>query len=382
MIFLYSYWLWIAALIVMAGLGIYFIGRHFRKKRITAFLSVREKEAAMRWPVERFRIYSAILITMGLACFCVALARPLTGPKKSEGTSHGIEAYIALDVSNSMLVQDASPYRLQFAKDKINHWREQLAGDRIGLILFAGDAFIQIPPTHDSVVFEKMVQNALPRSVGQGGTNFKGAIERAVESFERREVNAPILIIISDGEQLQEDGIAAARKAHLEHGLYIFTVGVGTAAGGEVRTLGSNGEISGPPRRDRMRNVIYSRLDEPILKAIAQEGGGRYVHLQESGNMLETLYHEDLRELALSSQEIVADDYNEWFFVPLALGLLLLLVEPFLRPRKPIVLQPLSALPVDLPEGSALSESEGALRASSDTGRLQSRLRSTNNRRS
>ncbi|WP_269537158.1 VWA domain-containing protein [Cerasicoccus fimbriatus] len=346
---------------------------------MAAFLTHREQQAALPWSMERFRVYSALLVSLGLALLCIALARPLTGPKQAEGSSLGIEAYVALDVSQSMLVQDAEPYRLAQAKEKLLAWREELAGDRVGLILFAGDAFVQIPPTHDLAIFEKMVRKATTRSVSQGGTNFKRAIELAAESFSKREVEAPILIIISDGEQLQEDGISAAKKAYQEQGLRTYTVGVGSAQGGEVRMLDSTGKVGGPVKRDQMKRIVYSRLDATMLKSLAQEGGGIYTHLDDSDNALVALYREELRPLALNSRQIIADEYNEWFSIPLGLGLLLLLTEPYLRPRKAYSLQPVNALPVMLPQDTTSNEDGAPMQNSKRPSPLRNRLQSLGN---
>jgi len=351
MIFLHPLWLPGAFLAACVCAAFYLVGRRLRQFRMESFLSVRDTRAAMCWSIERNRVLSAALIAAGLASLFCALARPLTGPKKGESETRGIEAYVALDVSRSMLADDVPPNRLQFAKDQILRWRDSLPGGRVGLILFAGDAFVQMPPTQDSAMFRHVLENASPRSAGQGGTNIKRAIEIAGQSFAKRPVDAPILLLVTDGEQLEDEASTAAAEAAAK-GLKTFALGVGTPEGTQLRSLSPSGR-PGPILRDAKLNPIFTRLDETALKAITSAGGGEYVRLEANGDALETLQRNRLAPLAQNASRIVVDEYDEWFVVPLLFGLCLLLAEPFVRSRKTLEVKIRDALPaMDLPPPS------------------------------
>lgn len=339
------------AVAVAVALG-YCWARRTRRRRLALFLTTQQAAKAMQWNQERWRVLASVLTGLGLALVAASLCRPLSGPRPDETRARGIDAYVLLDCSKSMLVSDVAPDRLGFAKRAIMKWRATLAGDRIGLVLIGGDAFVAIPPTLGAESFNYILGKVAYTFV-QGGSHLARGIDAALEDLITHQKDGkyaqPVILLFSDGGQTSGDAVAAARAAWERHRIPVHCIGIGTTEGGRV-----------PRTSGRYRTAVTSRLEEESLRAIARAGGGTYLHLagasgEEAGAvMLDRLYHEQLAPLSTLSGRMEVEDYDEWFRLPLLLGLLLLAVEPLLRNRRRQALQELDVLHVVLPSAPSV----------------------------
>lgn len=266
------------------------------------------------------RRYKNVLILIAIFICFVALARPQYGHKWVEVKRKGIDLLFALDVSNSMMAQDFKPDRLKRASLAILDFVQQLEGDRVGLMPFAGSAYLMCPLTLDYEAFEHSLSAVSPGIIPQGGTNLSAVINKAVETLDN-EANHKILIVLTDGGNLQGDALSAATEA-AEKGLKIYTVGVGTREG-ELIPL-ENGGFA----KDESGNFVTSKLDEKMLSEIAEKTSGLYVPLGNGGEGLATIYQQKLslipkEELAERRHKIPLE-HPEW---PLAVALILLSLE-------------------------------------------------------
>ena len=272
------------------------------------------------------RIKNILIIGAVFMCFA-ALARPQYGFKWVEVKRKGIDILFALDTSKSMLAEDVKPYRLERAHYAILDFVQQLEGDRVGLMPFAGSAFLLCPLTLDYNAFEHSLSAVTTDIIPQGGTDIAAVINRAATTLNNG-ANYKILILITDGENLQGDVLKAATDGAAK-GLTIYTVGVGTGEG-ELIPLPEGGFV-----KDRQGKFITSKLDEQTLGQIAEKSGGLYVPLGNSGEGLETVYQQ---KLALIPKEELAERRKkvplERFEYPLALAIILLICDFLLGERK------------------------------------------------
>ncbi len=272
------------------------------------------------------RIKNIIIISAVFMCF-VALARPQYGFKWVEIKRKGIDILFALDTSKSMLAEDIKPNRLERAHYAILDFVRQLDGDRVGLMPFAGSAFLMCPLTLDYNAFEHSLSAVTADIIPQGGTGIAAVINTATMTLNNS-ANHKILILITDGEDLQGDALQAATDGAAE-GLTIYTVGVGTGEG-ELIPLAGGGFV-----KDRQGKFITSKLDEQTLEKIAEKSNGLYVPLGSSGEGLETVYQQ---KLSLIPKEELAERRKkvplERFEYPLALAIILLICDFLLSERK------------------------------------------------
>lgn len=270
------------------------------------------------------------LILLSIACCFVALARPQYGFKWVEVKRKGIDILFAVDTSKSMLVEDVKPNRLKRAKFAIMDFVGQLQGDRVGLMPFAGTAFLMCPMTVDYGAFESSLKTVDTSIIPRGGTDFAEAIREA-ENVLSNEANHKILVMVTDGENLQGDVLAAAKEA-AKKGMTIYTVGVGTSEGELIpfSRKGKSGFV-----KDESGNFVTSQLDESMLSKIAEATGGLYVPLGQSGEGLQAIYQE---KLSLIPKEEVAERRHkvplERFVWPLAAAIFFLMLEFVVAGRK------------------------------------------------
>jgi Ca-activated chloride channel family protein len=321
--------IWLAAGLVFCTC-LFFVFRLLKKQR-TAGLKLFASEklldrlTAAISPTRR-RYKNILILGAVFMCF-IALARPQYGYKWIEVKRKGIDLLFALDVSKSMLARDIKPNRLKRASLAILDFVQQLEGDRVGLMPFAGSAYLMCPLTLDYEAFQQTLAAAGPTIIPRGGTNLPELISKASETLEN-EANHKILIILTDGENLQGDSLSSAARA-AEKGVRIFTVGVGTQQG-ELIPLEGGGFV-----KDRGGNFVTSKLDEQTLAGIAEKTGGLYVPLGGGNEGLEAIYQQ---KLALVPKEELAErrhkvplERPEW---PIFLALLLLCVEFCISERK------------------------------------------------
>jgi Ca-activated chloride channel family protein len=275
-------------------------------------------------------VVKLVLQSLAAVFLAVMLARPQFGSKMEEVKRQGVEVIIALDVSNSMLAEDIRPNRLERARQAIARLVETLQNDKLGLIVFAGDAYTQIPITTDYVSAKMFLSMVGPEMVPKQGTAIGSAIELAARSFSPGKDKSRALIIITDGENHEDDPVANAREAASE-GIVIYTIGIGTGEGVpiSIRSQGAQDFL-----KDRDGNTVITRLDEKTLAEIAMAANGRYVRASSSNIGLDQVYN-DLKKL--KKQEIegtVYTEYNDQFAVFAAISLFLLLLDFIIMERK------------------------------------------------
>ncbi len=257
-----------------------------------------------------------ILVDLALACLAVALARPQIGAKLANRETRGAEIMICLDVSNSMLAQDYSPNRLERAKLAISRLVDKLQDDRIGLIIFAGSSFVQLPVTTDYVSAKMFLGSINTQSVPVQGTAIGDAVLTAVKSFSSQSEKSRAIIVITDGENHEDDPVEAARQA-AEMGIKVYTIGVGSLQGVPI-------PVDGELLKDKDGKIVVTKLDEATLRRMAQAGGGAYVHAGNEEFGLNPVI-DDLRRLeAENFRSIVFEEYDEQYMYFVAAAIVLL----------------------------------------------------------
>jgi Ca-activated chloride channel family protein len=270
-------------------------------------------------------------LVLAVVCIIFALARPQWGFAWQEVKQRGVDIVVALDVSKSMLATDITPSRLERAKLAALDLMQQARSDRLGLVGFAGSAFLQCPLTIDDAAFRQSVEALNVNSISQGGTAIADAIETALTAYKEGD-NHKILVLMTDGEDQDSGAVEAAKKA-AEAGLRIYTIGIGTPEGDLIRVTDAKG--ASDYVRDEKGNVVKSHLNEPLLREIAgATDGGFYLPLR-GARTIDMLYSEGLARLPKSEhQEKFVRQYRERFRWPLGLAMLLLLTEMFLPERR------------------------------------------------
>ena len=255
---------------------------------------------------------------------CFLLARPQFGSKQETVTRKGIETVIALDISNSMLADDVTPNRLEKSKRIISNLVDQFKDDKIGLIVFAGDAFVQLPITSDFISAKVFLNTISPSLINRQGTDIKAAIDLAVRSFTPNEGVGKAIIVITDGEN-HEGGAEEAAKAAADKGFFVYVMGVGSPSGSPIP-----GERSGEFRKDREGNFVVTRLDEDMCRRIASAGNGAYFYVDNS-NAAEKALQKEIDKLAKADVETtVYTEYDEQFAIIAWMILIVLLFEIFI----------------------------------------------------
>ena len=268
-----------------------------------------------------------IIYSIALFFFAIGLSRPQIGAKVKEVERRGAEIMIALDVSNSMLAQDYSPNRLERAKLAISRLVDRLQQDRIGLIVFAGDAFVQLPITTDYVSAKIFLHTISTESVRKQGTDLGEAIYTGLRSFSSTTENSKALILITDGEDHEGDVTEAAQLAH-ESGVRIFCIGIGSELGKPIPLP------DGSLLKDGEGNIVVTKLDEATLMEIARVGNGSYIRAGNSDFGLDAIV-EGMRELekqTFNSQ--IFEDFDEQYMYFFGITLFFLLVEFMIGERK------------------------------------------------
>ena len=265
---------------------------------------------------------------VAIGLFAVLLARPQFGSRLETVKRQGIEVIIALDISNSMLAEDVQPSRLQKAKRLVSQLVDKMENDKVGMIVFAGDAFTQLPITSDYISAKMFLETIDPSLISKQGTALGAAINLSTRSFTPMEGVGRTVILITDGEN-HEDGALEAAKAAVEKGIQINVLGVGMPEGAPIPIPGSNDY-----RRDREGNVVVTKLNEQMCQEIAQVGQGIYVRVDNS-NAAQNAITKEINKLAKADVETqVYTEFNEQFQAIAWIILLLLLVEMLILERK------------------------------------------------
>lgn len=268
-----------------------------------------------------------VLFSLAFFFFVIGLSRPQIGAKLKEHKTRGAEIMIALDVSNSMLAQDYSPSRLERAKLAISRITDKLQDDRIGLIVFAGTSFVQLPITSDYVSAKMFLNSISTGSVPVQGTAIGDAIGTAVKSFSAQSENSRAIIVITDGENHEDDPVAAAKIA-AEAGIKVYTIGVGSADGQPI-------PVEGGLLKDKDGNIVVTHLDEDVLKQVAEAGGGIYVHAGNDEFGLTPIVN-DIRKMEDEEyNSVVFEEYDEQFMYFLGIALVFFILEMLVGERRP-----------------------------------------------
>ena len=266
------------------------------------------------------------LFALGFFFFVIGLSRPQIGAKLKEHETKGAEIMIVLDVSNSMLAEDYSPNRLERAKLAISRLVDKLRDDRIGLIVFAGNSFVQLPITTDYVSAKMFLNSISTESVPVQGTAIGDAINTAMRSFSAQSEKSRAIIVITDGENHEDDPVAAARQA-AEMGVRVFAIGVGSPEG---KPIPMDGELL----KDKEGNIVVTRLDEGVLQEVADAGNGVYVRAGNSEFGLNPVIEEIRRMEDEKYSSIVFEEYDEQFMYFLAIALFFFVIEILVGDRK------------------------------------------------
>ncbi len=272
-----------------------------------------------------------IIQIFALLALMIGIARPQFGSKLREVKREGVEIIIALDVSNSMMAEDIQPNRLERAKQAISKLVDQLVNDKIGLIVFAGKAYVQMPITTDYVSAKMFLSTINTDIVPVQGTAIGSAIELGINSFTPAPESSKALILITDGENHEDDAVQAARMA-AEKGIKVNTIGIGHPEGVPIPVTGAGGQKS--YLKDREGNIVISKLNEKMLQQIATAGNGVYVRSSDARLGLNTVFDE-INKMEKQEMDVrTYSDYDERFQYFFGLALILLLADMFILERK------------------------------------------------
>ena len=274
-------------------------------------------------------IWKFCLLMVALVLLIVAAARPQFGQKEKTIKRQGIEVMVALDISNSMLAEDVAPNRLDRAKQMLSKMMDNMVDDKVGLVVFAGEAFTQLPITCDYVSAKMFLNTTSPALIQSQGTAIGAALRTAIASFGTAESEAGrAIVLITDGENHEDDAVAMAKQAY-ERGIQVFVIGIGKPDGSPIPMVGSNDYM-----KDRNGQVVVSRLNEEMCQQIAAAGHGVYVRCDNTNTAMRALQNE-LNELATAELETtVYADYNEQYQSFVLVALLFLVIEFFIMMRK------------------------------------------------
>ena len=280
----------------------------------------------------RRNTFKFVVFLLALAFLIVGLANLQSGSKMEEVKREGIDLYIAVDVSNSMNAQDIVPSRLDRSKQAINKLISELQGDRLGVIIFADKAFVQLPITTDYAAAKMFLASVNTSSVASQGTAIGEAINLAMKSFADDE-RSKAIVIISDGEDHENEAAMNAAREAAKKGIRIYTIGMGLPDGAPIPLYNSYGQMTGY-KKDKNGNTVVTRLDEDMLRRIADAGGGIYVRANNSNVGLEKIYEEisKLDKTEIDTQVFTDyEDQFQWFVGP---GIILLLIWIFMSSGK------------------------------------------------
>lgn len=276
-------------------------------------------------------IFKFILFQLALASFIMGIARPQFGSQLKPIKRKGVEIIIALDVSNSMRATDIQPSRLERAKLAISKLIDKLKDDKIGVIIFAGDAYVQLPITADYGAAKMFLRTIQSNFVAKQGTAIGKAIELGMNSFTPDQEAGKAMIIITDGEDHEEGALEMAEKAE-DKGIVIHTIGMGSPTGTPIKIRKPNGAVDF--WKDKNNQVVMSKLNEDILTAIAQKGKGKYVLANNNNAGLNVIFEEVSKMNKVDIESKVYSNYDEKYQYFIAFAIFLLLVEVFILERK------------------------------------------------
>ena len=324
----YLYGLLVIPLLVI----IYILFRLAQKKRFERFAQIGMRDQLVPSYSTRRANFKFVIFLLMVSSIILALANLQSGSKMEEVKREGIDLYLAIDVSNSMNAEDIVPSRLERSKQAINKLIADMKGDRIGVIVFADKAFVQLPITTDYSAARMFLSTINTSLVASQGTAIAEAINLALKSFPEEE-HSRAIVIISDGEDHENDAAVKAAQEAAKQGVHVYTIGMGLPDGAPIPEYNQYGNQVGY-RRDRNGNTIITRLDEQMLQKIAAAGNGIYVRASNSNVGLGKIY-DDINKLDKSEIDAkVFTDYEDQFQWFVAVAIILLLLEVLISSGK------------------------------------------------
>lgn len=325
-----EYLLWLVALPLLFVFLLMLSQRN--KKKLEQVVDRRLWNALLTELSPAKRTTKQVIFLVATAFLIIASARPQLGTRLEEVKREGIDIFVALDVSLSMKAEDVRPSRLEKAKRDVSALLRKLAGDRVGLIVFAGEAFVQFPLTADYSAADLFISAVDVDAVSTPGTHIAAALEKGLESFPQDLPTQKVIIVVTDGENTEGDVLGAIGKAK-DAGVRIYTVGMGTLEGAPIPIYGPGGTRT-DYKRDRSGSIVLTRLDESMLQQIALASGGSYRRATSGGNEINEIFKElaALEKTEFGTMQVTG--YEEQYQYPLALAILLLLIEALVGERR------------------------------------------------
>lgn len=311
---------------------VYVVLRLRQKKQFERFAHITMRDYLVPTFSKRRANFKFLVFLLMVSCLVLALANLQSGSKMEEVKREGIDLYLAVDVSNSMNAEDIVPSRLERSKQSINRLIGDLRGDRIGVIVFADKAFVQLPITTDYSAAKMFLSTVNTNLVASQGTAIAEAINLAVKSFANEE-RSKAIVVISDGEDHENDAAVKAAGEAAKMGIRVYTIGMGLADGAPIPEYNQYGHQTGY-RKDSQGNTIVTKLNEQMLQSIAAAGNGVYVRASNSNVGLEKIYS-DINKMDKSEIEtMVFTDYEDQFQWFVAAAIIMLLIEIFVSSGK------------------------------------------------
>ena len=316
-------------LLIIPFLVVFYIYTNYRRRKKLRQYGDPELMAHLMPNVSKYRPDVKFwLVTAALVMVIFLLARPQFGSKMETVKRQGVETVVALDISNSMLAQDVTPSRLEKSKKLVSRLVETFNNDKVAMIVFAGEAFTQLPITSDYISAKMFLETISPSLITTQGTDIRGAIDLAMKSFTPNEGVGRAIVLITDGENHEGGAVEAAQQA-AEKGVRVFVLGVGSPDGSPIPVEGTNDF-----RRDKDGNVVVTKLNEQMCQEIAKAGNGMYVRVDNTNNA-ERALNTEINKLAKADVETqVYTEFDEQFDVLAWLALILLAADVMLLNRK------------------------------------------------
>ena len=324
-------YLWFLLLIPALGIGFFFLNI-WQRKQLRRFVGETlipqlAPEASMA-----IRIIKQTLMSLAIACLILTVANPQVGTRLEEVKREGIDLFVVLDVSLSMKAEDIRPSRLEKAKLDVSDLLKKLSGDRVGMVVFAGDAFVQFPLTADYAAADLFISAIDVDAVPVPGTMIGSGIEVALKSFTKDVPTQKAIVVVSDGENTEGDVMGAVEDAK-KAGVRVYCVGMGTLEGGPIPVLNQSG-VRVDYKRDQQGSIVLTKLDETMLQQIAATTGGSYHRATNGGNEIDDIFKElaSLEKVEFGTKQITG--YETRYQYPLAFAILFLIIEVMLSERR------------------------------------------------
>lgn len=317
--------------IIPVALGLFWFAIKLQKKAINRFGNIDTLMQLMPGFSFQRGWLKVIIFSTAITLIIIGLAGPQFGSKLTEVKRKGIELIIALDVSNSMMSQDIQPNRLERAKQAISRLVDKLSNDRLGLIVFAGDAYVQLPITNDYISAKMFLSSIGPGIVPKQGTAIGSAISLAASSFSPQSETSKVIVVLSDGENHEDDPIEAAKKA-AEQGIYVYAIGIGSPQGSPIPASSQENETAF--LKDKDGNVVVSKLDEETLSKVAVAGNGNYIRATNTQLGLLPLFDDFNKMQKTEMKDKIYSEYDDQFQYLFGIALFLLVLEFIILERK------------------------------------------------